>query len=87
MTDAEKAEALARLRPEATTERAARYERAQTAATAALVAPDPELEAERAVMAQNYAASAEARPYQPGDPDALRDGLLAGFFAHRSIGR
>jgi hypothetical protein len=44
----------------------------------ALAADDPDLDAERAVMAEYYAAEPSADPYQPGDPDPLRDGLLAG---------
>lgn len=50
---------------------------------AALAAPDPDLEAERALMAQHYAAPAEAAPPVPGDPDPLRDGLLSGALMHR----
>lgn len=34
--------------------------------------------AEAAAMAQHYAAPPSADPYRPGDPDPLRDGLLAG---------
>jgi hypothetical protein len=45
---------------------------------AALAADDPDLDAERAVMAEYYAAEPSDRPYVPGDPDPLRDGLLAG---------
>jgi hypothetical protein len=45
---------------------------------AALAEPDPALDEERAVMAAHYAAEPTADPYQPGDPDPLRDGLLAG---------
>lgn len=62
---------------------AASYLRFMEEAAAALAAPDPDLDEERAVMAQHYAAPAEAHPYQPGDPDDLRDGLLAGFRPHR----
>jgi hypothetical protein len=57
---------------------AAAAARIQAEVLAVLAAPDPELEAERALMAQHYAAPADAAPYQPGDPDPLRDGLLAG---------
>lgn len=34
-------------------------------------------DAEAVAMAAHYAAEGEAQPYQPGDPDPLRDGLLA----------
>ncbi len=34
--------------------------------------------AERAALAAHYAEPATAVPYAPGDPDPLRDGLLAG---------
>jgi hypothetical protein len=33
---------------------------------------------ERAAMAAHYAEPATTAPYLPGDPDSLRDGLLAG---------
>ena len=56
---------------------AARLLRQAEAAAAALAAPDPDREAERAVMVQHYAAPPSARPYLPSDPDPLRDGLLA----------
>jgi hypothetical protein len=52
-------------------------------AEAAPSAPDDDLVVERAVMALHYAAPASARPYQPGEPDALRDGLLASYRSHR----
>jgi hypothetical protein len=48
----------------------------------ALAAPDPDLAAELAVMAEYYAAEPSARPYLPSDHDALRDGLLASFRRH-----
>jgi hypothetical protein len=48
-------------------------------ATEALAAPDPDLAAELAVMAQHYAEPLSAEPYRPDHPDPLRDGLLAGF--------
>lgn len=60
LTEAEKAEALARLRPETPQEREARYLRARAEVAAALAEPDAELEAERAVTAQ---------PYTPAEPD------------------
>jgi hypothetical protein len=50
--------------------------RIQAEVPAVLAAPDPELEAERALLAAHYAAPADAAPYLPGDPDPLRDGLL-----------
>jgi len=56
---------------------AARLLRQAEAAAAALAAPDPDREAERAAMAEHYAAAPSDRPYLPGDPDPLRDGLLA----------
>lgn len=34
---------------------------------------------EAEAMRAHYAAPAAAKPYLPGDPDALRDGLLAGW--------
>ena len=55
---------------------AARLLRQAEAAAAALAAPDPDREAERAAMAEHYAAAPSDRPYLPGDPDPLRDGLL-----------
>ena len=61
--------------------RVAFYARFQAAA--ALAAPDEDLAAERAVMALHYAAPAEAQPCQPGAPDPLHDGLLAGWRSHR----
>jgi hypothetical protein len=48
------------------------------AGAAALAEPDPDLDAERIVMAEYYVAEPSDRPYVPGDPDRLRDGLLAG---------
>jgi hypothetical protein len=39
-----------------------------------------EQEATRARLAAEYAA--RPQPYMPGDPDPLRDGLLAGFYRH-----
>lgn len=51
-------------------------------ALAALSAPDPDLDAERAVMAAHYATEGEADPYTPVKPDPLRDGLLAGHRIH-----
>jgi hypothetical protein len=59
-------------------ELAARLARLAEAGAEALAAPDAELDAERIVMAAHYAAEPTADPYQPGDPDPLRDGLLAG---------
>jgi hypothetical protein len=59
-------------------ELAARLLRLAAAGAAALAADDPGLDAERAVMAEYYAAEPSDRPYVPGDPDPLRDGLLAG---------
>ena len=38
--------------------------------------------ADRAAMVAHYAEEGAARPYQPGDPDALRDGLAEGFRRH-----
>ena len=35
--------------------------------------------AERAAMAEQYAAPPDPRVWQPGDPDPLRDGLVAGW--------
>jgi hypothetical protein len=42
----------------------------------ALAADDPDLNAERSLLAAHYAAEPSDRPYVPGDPDPLRDGLL-----------
>ena len=48
----------------------------------AVIAPEPSAggcdDPEREAMAAHYAAPASARPYLPGDPCALRDGLLRG---------
>ncbi len=60
------------------------------AAEEALVAPlqrvlDPIEAAERAAMAEHYAAPPDARPWRPGDPDPLRDGLLAGWRAGQRL--
>lgn len=63
--------------------RVAFYARFQAEAAAALAAPDPDLGADRALMAQHYAAPAAPHLYQPGDPDPLRDGLLLGWRNHR----
>lgn len=63
--------------------RVAFYARFQAEAAAALAAPDPDLAADRAVMAQHYAAPAAPHLYQLGDPDPLRDGLLLGWRNHR----
>jgi hypothetical protein len=52
--------------------------RIQAEVLAVLAAPDPELEAERALLARHYVAPPSARPYLPSDPDVVRDGLLAG---------
>lgn len=38
--------------------------------------------AERAAMAEHYAAPAERQPYTPDQPDALRDGLIKGWREH-----
>lgn len=62
--------------------RAAFYARFAAEAAAALAAPDPELAAERALMAQHYAAPTEP----PGGPDPLRDGLLRGARDQRPPG-
>lgn len=67
---------------EAMAARIAHHARWQAEAEAALAAHDDDLATERAVMAGHYAAPAVAHPYQTDDPDALRDGLLAGY-AHR----
>lgn len=40
--------------------------------------------AERAAMAKHYAAPPAPCPWRPGDPDPLRDGLLAGWRVSRS---
>lgn len=50
----------------------------------ALAAPDDDLAEEHAAMTAFYAAPASPDPYQPGDPDPLRDGLHRGFHAHRA---
>ena len=63
--------------------RAAGYARFQAEAAAAIAAPDPDLAADRAVMALHYAAPTAPHLYQPGDPDPLRDGLLLGWRNHR----
>ncbi len=36
-------------------------------------------------MAEHHAAPPEPRPWRPGDPDPLRDGLLAGWHASRRV--
>jgi hypothetical protein len=41
--------------------------------------------AERAAMAEHYAAPPDPYPWRPGDPDPLRDGLLAGWHASRRV--
>jgi len=38
-----------------------------------------------AAMAEHYAAPSGPDPWQPGDPDPLRDGLLAGWRASRIV--
>ena len=43
--------------------------------------PDPIEAAERAAMAEHHAAPPADCPWRPGDPDPLRDGLLAGWRA------
>jgi hypothetical protein len=63
---------------DATEALAARLLRLAIAGAEALAEPDPALDEERAVMAAHYAAEPSDRPYAPGDPDRLRDGLLAG---------
>jgi hypothetical protein len=50
----------------------------------ALAADDPDLNAERSLLAAHYVAPPSDRPYVPGDPDPLRDGLLAGALGARS---
>ena len=40
-------------------------------------------EAERLAVAERAARDATACIYQPHHPDALRDGLLRGFWVHR----
>ena len=42
---------------------------------------NPDDAAERAAMAEHYAAPPAPSPWCPGDPDPLRDGLLAGWRA------
>ncbi len=44
----------------------------------------PDDEAERAAMVEHHAAPPDPCPWRPGDPDPLRDGLLAGWRASRS---
>jgi hypothetical protein len=71
-------------RARATVPKAAETEVPEPADTdaAELAAPDPDIDAELAVMAEYYAAPPSDRPYLPSDPDPLRDGLLAGFRRH-----
>ena len=61
-------------------DRLAFYTRFQAEAAAALADrdPDPIEAAERAAV---FGAEAEPHPYQPGDPDPLRGGLLRGWRA------
>jgi hypothetical protein len=61
---------------EAVAELARELLRLADAGAAALAEPDPALDEERTVMAGHYAAEPSDRPYLPGDPDPLRDGLL-----------
>lgn len=42
---------------------------------------------EREAMAAHYAAPEAPKPYQPGDADPLRDGLLEGFRRHHRAAR
>lgn len=67
LSDADKAEAMARLFG------------SPAKATAEGMDNDA---AERAAMAAHYADEGAAHPYQPGDPDVLRDGLAEGFRRH-----
>ena len=86
LRDAWEADDAAEREAAALAERAAFYARFHTEAAAALVErePDPIEAAERAAL---FGPEAAPNPYWPGDPDPLRDGLLAGFFAHRRKGR
>ena len=67
-------------------------ERASTAGLSAAAEADPKTApapdfddaAERAAMADHHAAPPDPNPWRPGDPDPLRDGLLAGWRASRS---
>ena len=54
---------------------------AAQAAAAALAAPDPALDHERAEIAAALAGPAAADPWHPGKPDPLRDGLLTAALA------
>lgn len=64
--------------------RVALYARLQAEAAAALAQrePDPIEAAERAAV---FGDGGEARAYQPGEPDPLRDGLLRGWRDHRGL--
>lgn len=64
--------------------RAAFYARFQAEAAAALAQrePDPIEAAERAAV---FDGGGEARAYQRGEPDPLRDGLLRGWRDHRGL--
>lgn len=62
--------------------RAALYIRAQAEALAALALHDPELEAERAMLALPFVETAEPNASAPGQTDTLRDGLLASSKSH-----
>ncbi len=58
-------------------------ETANAAAVAACAAFYARFQAEAAERAAVFGSEGEARPYQPGEPDPLRDGLLQGWRAHR----
>ncbi len=56
---------------------------ARLADAPAPIEDDPAETAERAAMAEHYAAPPDPDPWRPGDPDPLGAGLFAGWLASR----